>query len=489
MFFALATPSIIFLFLNEVIFFSKESQSDSTGKKRTHKRKLGKLILVSPIGLFALISVLLVIVYMLSDAVMSAMGLMEYTDEYVFLPTLSASNLLGISSERCFSNTELFGIMLISVIIAFPVLLLVIRGYKKVVGCGTGLAVFVYMAVLFMYVTSALITLPVSGGESTFSSLISSGIFIILLLIFYLPAADNIEFMRKKESQGVLKNINTLPIINFILLLLLFALEIMLDYNNNLDFAYYAIILIFAIILYVASQLSYSVLFKHIEERIRIEELSKESLASQEQVSLAFAEITEAKSGQTGQHIKRVSEYSRVLAQEMGLPRNEVENIRIASMMHDIGKLLIPPEILEKAGRFTNEEFEIMKTHVTIGENLLHNAPGEIMGVARVIAQQHHEWWNGGGYIGMKGEEIALSARITAVADVYDALTSNRSYKKAWYSDQAYEMIINESGEHFDPDVVEAFKNCFDKILSLQAAYSDSNKTEDKTGNEKSEVL
>jgi HD-GYP domain-containing protein (c-di-GMP phosphodiesterase class II) len=284
--------------------------------------------------------------------------------------------------------------------------------------------------------------------------------------------------MRKNENSQLIRQINTLPIINFFLQVILLGLEIMLQANGYMDLAYYLLILAFTLILYISAQLAYSILLRHIEERNEIEELSKESLAAQEQVTLAFAEITEAKSGQTGQHIKRVSEYSRVLAEGLGYEPHDVETIRIASMMHDVGKLLISPEILEKCGRLTDEEFEIMKTHVTIGENLLHNAPGEIMRVARVIAQQHHEKWNGMGYLGMKGEEIDRSARITAVADVYDALTSNRSYKKAWYSEQAFEMIKNERGEHFDPEVVDVFINRFDEFKAIQEKYADSNKVE-----------
>jgi HD-GYP domain-containing protein (c-di-GMP phosphodiesterase class II) len=298
-----------------------------------------------------------------------------------------------------------------------------------------------------------------------------------MLLIFYLPAMKNIQIMRQDDNTKMLSHTNTLPIINFILLTMLLGLEFMLDINHYLDYTYYAMILAFSILLYSSTQLSYNVLFLHIEETARIKQLSREAIDAEEEIVLAFAEITEAKSGQTGQHVKRVSEYTRVIAEAMGMDYKTVNLMRVASMMHDVGKLMIPPEILEKPGRLTDEEFEIMKNHVVIGESLLHNAPGEIMSMARVIAQQHHEWINGKGYLGMTGDEIELPAKICAVADVYDALTSARSYKKAWTAEEAYNIITEESGTHFDPEVVEAFKEHFEEIKEVQELYRDESST------------
>ena len=116
----------------------------------------------------------------------------------------------------------------------------------------------------------------------------------------------------------------------------------------------------------------------------------------------------------------------------MGYTPEEVDTIRIASMMHDIGKLNLPSSIIEKPGKLTDEEFEIIKTHVTEGEKLLHNCPGKIMEIARIIALQHHEKWNGKGYLGLKKTEIALESRIVALADVFDALVSKRPFKEAF---------------------------------------------------------
>lgn len=202
-------------------------------------------------------------------------------------------------------------------------------------------------------------------------------------------------------------------------------------------------------------------------------ELSDDMIKTQEQLILSFAEITESKSGQTGKHVKRVSEYSKVLGEALGLSKDETEILRMASMMHDIGKLNIPPEILEKPGKLTSEEFDVIKTHVTEGEKLLHNYPGKVMSQAKTIALEHHEKWNGKGYLGKKGGNIDFASRIVAVADVYDALVSKRSYKEAMDEKRAYDIIVGDSGEHFDPYVVEAFVNNYDKIIEVLRKHPD----------------
>ena len=184
---------------------------------------------------------------------------------------------------------------------------------------------------------------------------------------------------------------------------------------------------------------SITLLFSYIMEYgAYIQERADETNRIQEEIIMSFAEITENKSGQTGQHIKRVSEYSRVLAKQLGLAEDKVELIRIASTMHDVGKLMIPPEILEKPGKLTDEEYAIIKTQT-----------------------------------GLAGEDISLEGRIVAVADVYDALTSRRSYKNAWSEKDAYDEIIKGRGSQFDPKVVDAFAAAHDKILEVRDKYKD----------------
>ena len=205
-----------------------------------------------------------------------------------------------------------------------------------------------------------------------------------------------------------------------------------------------------------------------------IQERADETNRIQEEMIMSFAEITENKSGQTGQHIKRVSEYSKVLARQLGLSQDKVEEIRIASTMHDVGKLLIPSEILEKPGKLTDEEYTTIKTHTTLGGQLLKNVEGEEMQLSRTIALQHHERYDGKGYPeGLSGNNISLEGRIVAVADVYDALTSKRSYKDAWKEDDAFQEILKCRGTQFDPDVVDAFTKAHDRILEVREKFRD----------------
>lgn len=205
-----------------------------------------------------------------------------------------------------------------------------------------------------------------------------------------------------------------------------------------------------------------------------LQEQADQTQHIQEEMIMSFAEISENKSGQTGQHIRRVAEYTKILALEMGMSEEAAEKLRLASTMHDIGKLIIPSEILDKPGRLTDEEFAVIKTHTTYGGQLLENVEGEIMGLARTVALEHHEKMNGKGYPkGIAGDEISLEGRIVAVADVYDALTSRRSYKIAWSEKEAYDEIVKCSGTQFDPKVVEAFQRAYEKIDAVRQKYAD----------------
>ena len=205
-----------------------------------------------------------------------------------------------------------------------------------------------------------------------------------------------------------------------------------------------------------------------------IQEKADETNRIQEEMIVSFAEITENKSTQTGNHVKRVSEYSRIIAEQMGLPESECERIRLASTMHDLGKLLIPVEILEKPGRLTDEEFATIKKHSSYGGELLDQVEGDIMQLARQIALDHHERPDGRGYPSSKTcDEISIEGRIVAVADVYDALTSKRSYKEAWKPEIAYDEIVKNSGTQFDSRVVDAFKAAYPKIEETRVLYAD----------------
>ena len=143
-------------------------------------------------------------------------------------------------------------------------------------------------------------------------------------------------------------------------------------------------------------------------------------------------------------------------------------------MMHDIGKLMIPNEIIEKPGQLTDEEYEIIKKHTTYGNSMLSHSDGDIMSIAKSIAYEHHERWDGLGYPrGLKGDEISIYAQIVSVADVFDALTSRRSYKEPWDSVEAQVEIIRQKGQQFSPRIVDIFNKRFDEIEIVRKLYAD----------------
>lgn len=187
----------------------------------------------------------------------------------------------------------------------------------------------------------------------------------------------------------------------------------------------------------------------------------------------AFSEISESKSKSTGEHIKRVAEYMRIMGRASGFDEEYVDMLATASMMHDIGKLMISEEILDKPEKLTDEEYLIMKNHVLYGEALLEKCPGELMHIACILAKEHHERWDGSGYLGMKGEEISYISRLMAVCDVFDALTSDRYYKKGWTLEETFNEIISLSGKHFDPAVIKLFIQNFDEFKEVHDRIQD----------------
>ena len=189
----------------------------------------------------------------------------------------------------------------------------------------------------------------------------------------------------------------------------------------------------------------------------------------------SLSELVETQSHETGQHVKRVAAYTEILCRAMGLSEEETWKISVASMMHDVGKICVPREILHKPGKLTEEEFSEIKKHVDYGYKLLENSPGEIMRLAAKIAWQHHERYDGKGYQNeLSGEKIDIYARAVAVADVFDALVSKRCYKKSWTPTQAREEILNQSGGQFDPHITKLFDEHFDEFLKVMEDYPDA---------------
>jgi HD-GYP domain-containing protein (c-di-GMP phosphodiesterase class II) len=202
--------------------------------------------------------------------------------------------------------------------------------------------------------------------------------------------------------------------------------------------------------------------------------LTHEIEETQKEIIFTMGEIGESRSKETGNHVKRVAEYSYLVALSLGLSQEEAELLKMASPMHDIGKVAIPDDILKKPGKLTDEEFMIMQSHTDIGYNLLKNSKRRILKTAAIVAHQHHEKWNGRGYPqGLTREDIHIYGRITAIADVFDALGSERVYKKAWELDRILNLFKEERGEHFDPKVVDAFMQQLPQILKVRDQYSD----------------
>ena len=209
-------------------------------------------------------------------------------------------------------------------------------------------------------------------------------------------------------------------------------------------------------------------------ESIETSLLYEEVDATQKEVVYILGETGESRSKETGNHVKRVAEYSRILALAYGMDEEEAELLKNASPMHDLGKIAIPDAVLNKPGRFNEEERRIMDSHPDLGYNILKNSDRELLKAAAIVAHQHHERWDGKGYPkGLKGEEIHIYGRITAIADVFDALGSDRVYKKAWPDEKTFALFKEERGKQFDPKLVDLFFKHIDSILKIREEFRD----------------
>ena len=201
---------------------------------------------------------------------------------------------------------------------------------------------------------------------------------------------------------------------------------------------------------------------------------NNELVANEQMLIESLTKVIELQSQETGGHVRRVSEYTRILCTAWGMSPEMVWMVSTAAMMHDVGKLYVPVEVQEKPARLTDDEYEIMKRHVYYGEKMFENSTGELMEIAKAIALQHHERYDGKGYLGIKGEEIDFNARCVAIADVFDALVSSRPYKKPWTPEEAKRQIISQKGRQFDPELVDIFVAHFDEFLAVFKKYPDA---------------
>lgn len=195
---------------------------------------------------------------------------------------------------------------------------------------------------------------------------------------------------------------------------------------------------------------------------------------TQKEIIFTLSEAAEVRSLETGMHVKRVSEYAGLLAEKLGLPEEDIEQVRMAAPIHDVGKLGIPDNILNKPGKLTDDEFAIMKEHSMIGYKMLIKSGREMLRKSAIVALEHHERYDGAGYPGnLQGENIHIFSRIVALTDVFDALGTKRVYKDAWETDKIIDYIKAERGKHFDPVIVDCFLKNMEGILQIKLRFPD----------------
>lgn len=220
---------------------------------------------------------------------------------------------------------------------------------------------------------------------------------------------------------------------------------------------------------------------KKITERtLQLQQALALSKKNEYEISLRLGKASEYRDSETGMHIKRMSLYSEKLAELYGLKEQELELIRYAAPLHDVGKVGISDNILLKPGKLTEDEFQIMKTHALIGGDILDNSDEfPVIKMGKIIALQHHEKYDGTGYpYGLKGDEIHLYARIVSIADVFDALTSSRVYKQAFTVEKSLEIMSEGRGIQFDPKLFDLFKDNLCQFLKIKDQYKDNPTTE-----------
>lgn len=200
-------------------------------------------------------------------------------------------------------------------------------------------------------------------------------------------------------------------------------------------------------------------------------EAHRELKESHIEMILSLAVAAECRDSETGSHILRISDYAAEVAREIGMSEEDIELLRYASPMHDIGKIAIPDAILQKPGKLTPEEWEVMKQHTVIGSRIFQNSRSPILRAASEIAHTHHEKFDGTGYPrGLKGKEIPLFGRIVSLVDIFDAVLSKRCYKSATTFEKAFAYIKSLSGTNLDPELVDAFTRIEDRIRAIYEA-------------------
>lgn len=296
-----------------------------------------------------------------------------------------------------------------------------------------------------------------TSGDAALETLQRNSTFDLILLDVMMPGIDGFETCRRVKKNDTLKEI---PVI------FLTAKVEQADMLEGFDAGG---------VDYVTKPFDKDVLLRRVKTHIELKRLKdKELEETQKEIIFTMGAIGETRSKETGNHVKRVAEYSKLLASLYGLSEDECELIKMASPMHDIGKVGIPDNILNKPGGFEPDEWEVMKTHAALGYEMLKYSTRPILKAAAIIANEHHEKIDGSGYPkGLKGNEIHIYGRITAIADVFDALGSDRVYKKAWELDRILGLFEEEKGKHFDVKLVELFLQNLSEFLIIREQFKD----------------
>jgi putative two-component system response regulator len=210
----------------------------------------------------------------------------------------------------------------------------------------------------------------------------------------------------------------------------------------------------------------------------RLQRSEQELRTHQEETVKRLSSMAELRDLETGRHLERMSSYCALISERFDFDRERIELMRIASPMHDVGKIGIPDNILLKPSTLTPEEREVMQQHTEIGYRILSGSDAELLTLAAVLAWTHHERFDGSGYPrGLSGEEIPIEGRIAAVADVFDALTSDRIYRPAFNVEEAVSMMRDQRGAHFDPEVLDRFLNAMEKVEEIRMSYENAANT------------
>lgn len=211
---------------------------------------------------------------------------------------------------------------------------------------------------------------------------------------------------------------------------------------------------------------------KHLESLVR--EKTRELQESRLEIIKILGRASEYKDNETGMHVVRMSHYSRLLAQAANMPEDWIDLLFTAAPMHDVGKIGIPDRVLGKPGKLDPDEWALMQKHVSFGVDIIGEQNSLLLKMAKTVAATHHEKWDGSGYPnGLKGEDIPIEGRIVALADVFDALTSERPYKKAWSIEQTMGLIAEQKGKHFDPTLVDLFEKILPEALIIKQKFSE----------------